>query len=95
MGGFPTDNASKEQLSGFLRGLSKIQQYNADFNNFKAEYISDTGNERGMLKAWKERGSAPVAAGDTEPQEVTTLEQFNALPSGAVYLEDGVQYRKP
>lgn len=96
LGGFPTDNASKEQLSGFLRGLSKIQQYNADFNNFKAEYISDTGNERGMLKAWKERGSSPVsAASETAPQEVTTIEQFNALPSGAVYLEDGVQYRKP
>jgi hypothetical protein len=62
LGGFPTDNASKEQLSGFLRGLSKIQQYNADFNNFKAEYISDTGNERGMIKAWKARDAAPATA---------------------------------
>lgn len=60
LGGFPTDNASKEQLSGFLRGLSKVQQYNADFNNFKAEYISDTGNERGMVKAWKDRGATPA-----------------------------------
>ena len=28
-------------------------------------------------------------------QNVTTQAQFDALPSGAVYLEDGVQYRKP
>ena len=29
------------------------------------------------------------------PPAVTTQAQFNALPSGAVYTEDGVQYRKP
>ncbi len=91
----PSDNASKEQWGSWLRGVSKLEQYNADFNNFKAEYISDTGNERGMLKAWKERGGAPSASGSSAPQEVTTAEQFDALPSGAVYLEDGVQYRKP
>lgn len=92
----PSDNAPKEQWASWLRGVSKLEQYNADFNNFKAEYISKNGSERDLTKAWKERGSAPTAAGgETAPQEVTTIEQFNALPSGAVYLEDGVQYRKP
>lgn len=58
MGPFPTDNANKKQLASWLRGLSKLQQINADFHNFKADYISDNGSERGMLQAWKQRGAA-------------------------------------
>lgn len=69
MAGFPSDRANKQQLAGFLRGLSKIQRMNADLQNFKADYISDTGSERGMLQAWKEQAkggakakAAPAAA---------------------------------
>lgn len=96
LSGFPSENANKQQISGFLRGLAKLQKVNADFNNYKAEYLSTKGSERGMLKSWKEQaGSAGAATGQATPVEVTTKEQFDALPSGALYLEDGVQYRKP
>lgn len=96
--GFPTDRANKAQLASFLRGLSKLQKLNADFNGFKADHISETGSERGMLQAWKQRSpgakTSSPASQATAPA-VTTQAQFDALPSGAVYLEDGVQYRKP
>ena len=36
-----------------------------------------------------------TAPEETGPQEITTQEEFNNLPQGAIYLEDGVQYRKP
>lgn len=69
MGPFPTDNANKKQLASWLRGMSKLQQINADFHNFKADYMSETGSERGMLQAWKDQGrqgvkqkTAPAAA---------------------------------
>lgn len=55
MSGYPSDRANKQQIASFLRGLSKIQKLNADFGNFKADYISSTGSERGMLQAWKEQ----------------------------------------
>tara|TARA_R110002096_G_scaffold315227_3_gene509449 strand:+ start:189 stop:1436 length:1248 start_codon:yes stop_codon:yes gene_type:complete len=49
-----------------------------------------------------ETAQAPTASaqGQAQPQgqatqEVTTQAQFNSLPSGALYTEDGVQYRKP
>lgn len=32
---------------------------------------------------------------DQAPREITSQAQFDSLPSGAIYLEDGVQYRKP
>lgn len=99
MAGFPTDRANKQQLAGFLRGLAKVQKLNAEFNSFKADHISDNGSERGMLQAWKQREpgaktSSPASQQGAAPS-VTTQAQFDALPSGAVYLEDGVQYRKP
>nr|WP_294975007.1 hypothetical protein [uncultured Pseudomonas sp.] len=62
MGGFPSDRANKQQLSGFLRGLAKLQKANADLQNFKADYISSTGSERGMLKAWKEQSKGGAKA---------------------------------
>lgn len=99
--GFPTDRANKEQLAGFLRGMAKLQKLNAEFNGFKADHISDTGSERGMLQAWKQQGKSGAAAKPAPSSQqqaapsVTTQAQFDALPSGAVYLEDGVQYRKP
>lgn len=67
MGPFPTDNANKKQLASWLRGLSKLQQINADFHNFKADYISDNGSERGMLQAWKQRGAGVGSGGGASP----------------------------
>lgn len=61
MSGYPSDRANKQQITSFLRGLSKVQKLNADFNNFKADYISDNGSERGMLQAWKEQGKQGAA----------------------------------
>ena len=57
MGGFPSDKASGQQIASFMRGLAKLEQIRADYANFRAEYISEEGSERGMLKAWKEQQS--------------------------------------
>jgi len=69
MSGYPSDRANKQQITSFLRGLSKVQKLNADFNNFKADYISDNGSERGMLQAWKEQGKqgTPKPAAAAKP----------------------------
>lgn len=98
MAGFPSDRASGAQIAGFLRGIAKLQDANAKLQNFKADYISDNGTERGMLQAWKSQSKAPPTKSQGAqgvPPAVTTQAQFDALPSGSVYTEDGVQYRKP
>lgn len=58
----PSDNASPKEWATWFRGQAKAQQINAEFQNFKADYISDTGSERGMLKAWKEQGNGGAKA---------------------------------
>lgn len=63
----PTDNAGPETWARWLRAQSKVQKINADFNNFKADYISQNGSERGMLKAWKEGGAADEQAPAAAP----------------------------
>lgn len=40
-------------------------------------------------------GDAPAEALNNIPQEVTTQEAYDAMPSGSLYLENGVEYRKP
>lgn len=77
LGPIPSDNANKKLITSYLRGQAKLQRINADFHNFKADYISEKGTERGMLQAWKEQGksgakkpsssaSSPASAGGWE-----------------------------
>ena len=81
MGPFPTDNANKKQLASWLRGLSKLQQINADFHNFKADYISQTGSERGMLQAWKAQGGAAPAG--KQPSSTKAAPKPGAAPASS------------
>ena len=53
LAGFPTDNATGEQLTSFLNGLIKLEGHKRDLNEFKANYISEKGTEKGMLKEWR------------------------------------------
>lgn len=79
LSGFPSDKANKQQVTGFLRGLAKLQRVNAEFNNYKAEYISDNGSERGMLQSWKSRGDQPQAAQPGAPQVGQVLDGYRFL----------------
>lgn len=53
LSGFPGDKASGEQIASFLRGLAKLKAKEKELNEFKANYISENGTERGMLQEWK------------------------------------------
>lgn len=95
MSGFPTENAKGDQIASFLRGLAKLERMRADYNEFKASYVSENRSEIGLLKSWRGEQEGEQPPETPEVIEITTQEQFDALPSGAVYLESGVQYRKP
>lgn len=78
LSGFPNDKASAEQVSGFLLGLAKLKGFNAKFNEFKANYISENGSERGMLGAWKEQGAQPSAPAKLSKEQFTGQQQAPA-----------------
>ena len=93
---FPTDNATKEEISQFLRGMAKIEQETARFNNFKSEFISDHGAERtkggkSMLSQWKklrreEEAAQKSAAIDKEAEDLAARKRAaeQGSPAGKV-----------
>lgn len=58
LAGFPSEKANAQQIASFLRGVAKLKGFEKRFNEFKANYISETGTERGMLQAWKEQSES-------------------------------------
>lgn len=75
LAGFPTENATGEQIASFMRGLAKIEREQQRFNEFKASYISEKGNTRGMLGAWREEESKNIEL----PQTKASFEGFEIL----------------
>lgn len=58
LSGFPSENANAAQVASFMRGVAKMERERAKYASFRADYISENGTERGMLKAWKEQQNA-------------------------------------
>lgn len=84
LAGFPTDNASGPQLASFLRGVAKLEERQANFQDFKANYISENRTERGMLKAYKEQQEEAEAP---EAEQETVLNGDNIVMTHPQYGE--------
>jgi len=69
LSGFPKSTANAETMASFMRGLSKLQRFEADYSNFRAEYLSENATERGMLQAWKDRTQESEAKRQREQPE--------------------------
>jgi len=76
LAGFPNDNADAKTIASFLRGVSKLESYNADYNDFTAEFISENGTERGMIKAWRETGRSSADAYIPSTEKVTKWDEL-------------------
>lgn len=92
LSGFPQDTANPQYIAQFMRGMAKIAQARAKYNEFKAEYISREGTERGFLEAWRrqtqEESSAPAAAPSTDQQPQA------AAPADTITLPNGIVVRR-
>ena len=81
-------NLSEEALSEWAKTKIKAQEKLRDSIE---EFASFTGSGDKTIADWiafkKEQQS--------QSAEVTTQEEFDALPSGATFIEDGKKYRKP
>ncbi len=85
--GFPPDNAGIEYMASFLRGLSKLERFNQGFNEFKSQYISDNGSERGMLKAWNDSKQAnEVEQPKEQVEQQTQIKEAKAPQTAIDYL---------
>lgn len=66
LSGFPAENADPEYIASFLRGVARIQKLEAEYNAFKADFLSREGTPVGLRRAWAEH-SATMDFGPSDP----------------------------
>ena len=83
-------NLSEDQLVGFLRDKRNAQ---VKLRDSITEFAQFTGAGDKTIAEWlefkKQKGASAQSA------EVKTQAEYDALPSGATFIEDGQTYRKP
>lgn len=52
--GWPGDDAPISQIISFLRGMAKMERASAEYNYFKANYVSENKTTLGVASAWAE-----------------------------------------
>ena len=89
-----------------FKGKGNMVGYGGGVKNPMMEQAITILGMRGKIKPESEEPTATQPESDeptvTQPESVppsvptvTTQEEFDALPSGAIFIEDGVQYKKP
>ncbi len=63
--GFLPDNAEPKTVASFLRGVAKLRKLNAEYNSFKADYLSEKKNPGGLRQAWQDRAKQLNIGGST------------------------------
>mgnify|MGYP003643589292 CR=1 FL=1 len=83
-------NLSEDQLVGFLRDKRNAQ---VKLRDSITEFAQFTGAGDKTIAEWLEFKKQKSAS--AQSAEVKTQAEYDALPSGATFIEDGQTYRKP
>lgn len=92
MKGFPSDTADPKELASFLRGMAKIQQYEAASQNAQSEWV---GSNQSLGKAKKDMvvDGIKVPAGTTYPEYVRQFVGRKAQEIAAAQVTKAVENR--
>lgn len=88
MGAFPKETASPDAIASFLRGMAKLNRYDANLNGAKAEWVSQIGTLRPATR--------DITVGGTKiPKGTTFGEAVNQLfvPASALEPAAGTEQR--
>ena len=72
LAGFLPNNADPKAVASFLRGTAKLAKINGEYQNFKADYLSQNKSPVGMLKAWKDQAKttgSTMSSGNQDADE--------------------------
>lgn len=82
----PKENASPEQVAAYLRGAAKIARFEAGFNQFKSDFISNKSTGKGLNQAWRSKVQAPALK-----REVSIAEIYETAQNRGTTPEDIMQ----
>lgn len=103
-GVFATEKEAWEALKNTSKMSDIIRFYNTLYDSQKANYIRVGAEGYRTPKELFEEAkqivsgrSANVSPKSSEPKKITTFKEYDALPSGTIYIHpsDGKQYKKP
>ena len=83
MKGVPKENASAGQVASFLRGSARIARFDAGYNQFKADYITQNRSGAGLNKSWRGSIQSPGLK-----RKVTIAEIYETAQNRGITPED-------
>ncbi len=88
--GVPKDNASAEQVASFLRGAARISRFEAGFNQFKSDFISNESSAKGLNREWRRQIESPVAKRKVSVAEIYETAQNRSITPEEVAQKLGI-----
>ncbi len=93
----PTTDFEFEKANETIARLGNTPRANALIVDSMIQFMNDKKDERNQFKKFVKGGGKPenFSFSPTSTPTVTTQQEFDALPSGSIYIEDGQTMRKP
>jgi hypothetical protein len=88
--GVPAENASSEQVASFLRGAARLARFEAAYNQFKADHISNTGSVRHLNREWRKSVRSEKLGKDVSIAEIYEAAQNKGLTPEEVRQRLGI-----
>jgi len=91
MQGLPKEHASPEQITSFLRGAAKVARFEAGFNQFRADYIGNKSDGKGLNQAWRSKVNSPSLKRDVSIAELYETAQNRGTTPEDVAQQLGIK----
>lgn len=92
LSGLPPENANPETVAAFLRGAARLSRFEAGFNQFKSDFISDNSTGKGINQTWRKKITAPALGGEQVTiSEIYETAQNKGMTPEAVARQLGIE----
>ena len=91
MKGVPKESASAGQVASFLRGSSRIARFDAGYNQFKADFITQKRSGAGLNKSWRSSVQSPGLKRKVSIAEIYETAQNRGITPEDVAAQLGIK----
>jgi hypothetical protein len=88
--GVPPENAPASQIASFLRGAAKMARFDAAYNQFKSDFISDKNTTKGINREWRKKVRSNALDRDITIAEIYAEAVLSGLNIEDIKAELGV-----